>query len=57
MTRKELITLCVEDQIKRGIVKAENKALQIKARLVGMYGIKPMSKEQCENWYKETFNK
>ena len=57
MTRKELITACVEDQIKRGIVKAENKALQIKARLVGMYGVKAMSKTECQNWYNETFNK
>ena len=56
MTRKEMITKCVEDQIKRGIVKAENKALQIKARLVGMYGVKAMSKEQCQKWYNEVFN-
>ena len=30
MTRKEMITACVEDQIARGIIKAENKAMQIK---------------------------
>ena len=30
MTRKEMITAFVEDQITRGIVKAENKAMQIK---------------------------
>ena len=57
MTRKELITKCVEQQIKEGIVKKENKALQIKARLIGMYGIKAMSKTECENWYNDTFNK
>ena len=27
MTRKEMITACVEDQIARGIVKAENKTM------------------------------
>ena len=32
MTRKEMITACVEDQIARGIIKAENKAMQIKKR-------------------------
>ena len=57
MTRKELITKCVEEQIKKGIVKAENKTLQIKARLVGMYGIKAMSKSECENWYNSVFAK
>ena len=57
MTRKELITKCVEEQIKKGIVKSENKALQIKARLVGMYGIKAMSKRECENWYNSVFTK
>ena len=35
MTRKEMITACVEDKIARGIVKAENKAMQIKKRLTG----------------------
>ena len=30
MTRKEMITACVEEQIARGIIKAENKAMQIK---------------------------
>ncbi len=56
MTRKEMITKCVEEQIKSGIVKAENKALQIKARLNGKYGIKPMSKTECQAWYNALFN-
>lgn len=37
MTRKELAEVIVNDQIKRGIVKAENKEIQIKARLTGMF--------------------
>lgn len=57
MTRKELITACVEDQIARGIVKEESKELQIKARLKGMYGLQPMSKAECESWYNKVFNK
>lgn len=50
MTRKEMITICVDDQIKRGIVKPENRALQIKARLTGMFR---MSLSECQRWYNE----
>lgn len=49
MTRKEMITACIEDQIKRGIIKAENKEMQIKAR-------KNMSYSACVNWYNSVFN-
>ncbi len=35
MTSKELATLLVEDQVNRGVVKLENKELQIKMRLTG----------------------
>ena len=55
MTRKEMITACVENQIARGIVKVENKAKQIKVRLVGNGYIKAMSKADCERWYNEVF--
>ena len=55
MTRKEMITACVENQIARGIVKAENKAKQIKVRLFGNGYIKAMSKTDCERWYNEVF--
>lgn len=37
MTRRELAEIIVNDQIKRGIVKEENKKMQIKARLTGMF--------------------
>lgn len=37
MTRKELAEVIVNNQIERGIVKAENKERQIKARLTGMF--------------------
>ena len=57
MTRKEMITACVEDQIARGIVKAENKAMQIKKRLNGSGYIKAMRKDECEIWYNEVFAK
>lgn len=47
MTRKELATLLVEDQIKRGVVKIENKEAQIKSKLKGFGSyIKPMSKTE-----------
>lgn len=36
MTRKELAEVIVDNQIKRGIVKKENRNLQIQARLTGV---------------------
>lgn len=56
MTRKELIAKCVEYLIKNGVVKPENKSLQIKTRLFGGFGLKPMSKSECERWYNSLFN-
>ena len=53
MTRKEMITACVDDQIKRGITKAENREMQIKARLNGVFA---MSKLECAEWYNAVFN-
>lgn len=35
MSRQQLVTLLVEDQIKRGVIKSENKQLHIKTRLNG----------------------
>ena len=55
MTRKEMITACVEDQIARRIIKAENKDMHIKRRLNGSGYIKAMSKAECERWYNEVF--
>ena len=52
MTRKELITKCVEDQIERGIINPENKAKHIKMRLTGYFA---MSKADCERWYNDVF--
>lgn len=57
MTRKEMITACVDDQIKRGIVKAENRTMQIQSRLKGRGLVKAMSKAECQKWYDAVFNK
>lgn len=54
MTRKEMITACVNDQINRGMIKAENKARHIKSRLTGSH---KMSYAECEKWYNEVFKK
>lgn len=54
MTRKEMIEACVDDQIKRGIVKAENREMQINSRLKGTFN---MSYSECVRWYKEVFGK
>ena len=53
MTRKEMITACVNDQIKRGIVKKENRAMQIRSRLTGAY---KMSWSECNRWYEQVFS-
>lgn len=55
MTRKEMITKCVDNQIERGIVKAENRAMQIKSRLFGKGYVKALSKAECEKWYISVF--
>lgn len=55
MTRKEMITACVDDQIKRGVIKAENRSKQIKIRLNGSGYFKAMTVADCERWYKEVF--
>ena len=53
MTRKELISYCVDAQIAHNVVKAENRNMYINAYLFGYYGVKKMSKADCEKWYKE----
>lgn len=55
MTRKELITACVDDQIARGIVNPDNRNKQITWRLKGFAGVKAMTKAECESWYKAVF--
>lgn len=57
MTRKEMITACVDNQIARGIVKPENRTMQINARLKGKGYVKPMSWSECKSWYDTVFNK
>lgn len=56
MTRKQLITACVENQIEKGIVKKENKEKEINAKLNGVGNwLKPMNKAQCTSWYNDLF--
>lgn len=51
MTRKELAILLVEDQIKRNVVKEENKLTHVKRVLKGFGSyIKPMSKTELVNY-------
>ena len=50
MTRKEMISYCVDDQIRRGIIKAENRAKHITSRLTGFY---KMSKAECTRGFNE----
>ena len=50
MIRKEMISYCVDDQIRRGIIKAENRARHITLRLTGSH---KMSKAECTRWFNE----
>lgn len=49
-----MITACIDDQIKRGIIKAENRKMQINARLIGW---NKMGYTACLNWYNSVFGK
>ncbi len=53
MTRKEMVTACVENQVQRGIIKEQDKDFIIKSNLIGW---NRMSYTQCLNWYKSIFN-
>lgn len=53
MTRKEMITRCVENQIERGITKEGDKSYLIKQYLTGSFR---MSYSRCVDWYNSTFN-
>ena len=55
MTRKQMIAACVDYQIKKGIVKPENRAMQIKVRMFGRGLVKAMSKSECVEWYNAIF--
>lgn len=51
MTREELIGLCVDMQIQRGTVLAQNRAIQIETYMKGRGYIPPMKKLECIVWY------
>ena len=57
MTRKEMITACVDNQIKRGIIKYKGRKMQIEKRLNGSGYVKAMSKAECRKWYDAVFSK
>lgn len=56
MTRKELITTCVDNQIEGSIVKAQNRTNQIRYPLKDGAGLKAMSLSQCQSWCNSVFN-
>lgn len=57
MTRKEMITAIVDEQIKRGIVDKSMRATQIHYRLNGIGFAKPMSYADCVKAYEGYFGK
>lgn len=56
MTRKQYIEAIVNDQIKRGIVKPEDKQMQVNARLKGCGALKAMSLAECKRAYEGYFS-
>lgn len=57
MTKKEMITACIDNQIEKGVIKAETRTMQIKARLNGKGCCKAMTKAECLSWYNSVFHK
>lgn len=51
MTRRQMVTICVEDQIKRGVLPSEGKEKIINGWLKGAGGCKPISKSEAQRWY------
>lgn len=56
MTRKQMIEAIVNDQIKRGIVKPEDKQNQVNTRLKGCGALKAMSLAECKRVYEGYFS-
>lgn len=56
MTRKQMIEAIIDDQIRRGIVKPEDKKMQVNARLKGCGALRPMSYRECVETYNGYFN-
>lgn len=55
MTREQLAKLIVMDQVVRGVTHINNAAYQVKIRLQGGYGIKPMTKSELVRVAQNTF--
>ena len=55
MTRRQYIEAIVDDQIARGIVRQEDRAKQVNARLKGCGALKPMTLKQCKEAYEGYF--
>jgi len=56
MTREQLAKLIVIDQVVRGVTSMSNAKMQVKVRLQGGFGIKPMTKAQLVSYCENNFN-
>lgn len=56
MTREQLAKLIVMDQVVRGITHINNAGYQVKVRLEGGFGIKPMTKAELVRVAENTFS-
>lgn len=50
-----MIEACVKEQIERGLISEESFEMQVKVRMRGGFGMKALSKKECERWYKSVF--
>lgn len=56
MTREQLARLIVMDQVVRGVTSMKNAKVQVKIRLEGGFGVKPMTKSEMVNYCERNFN-
>lgn len=56
MTREQLARLIVMDQVVRGVVSMKNAKMQVKVRLEGGFGVKPMTKSELVNYCESNFS-
>lgn len=55
MTREQLAKLIVMDQVVRGVTNIKNAGYQVKVRLEGGFGVKPMTKAELVRVAENTF--
>lgn len=50
MTKKEMLNICVQDQIDRGLIPAESKQKVIRGYLKGCGCVEAITKAELQRW-------